>query len=66
MVVLTHIASGPASLATVLWSVHPHLTDRITGGFRIVDKTKNGKVIVGNGEDPERFWEIDPKYLEEA
>lgn len=63
MTVLTHAFSGsayPAAPSEGGWPGYQHQpeTDLVTGAFRVVED-EGALVVIGNGEDPEKFWKVD-------
>jgi hypothetical protein len=62
MVILTHAFSGsgfpayPAEFGPG-YQREPE-TERITGAFRVVEDD-GSFFVIGNGEDPEKFWMVD-------
>ena len=61
--ILTHSFSGvgyPAYPAESGWPGYQHEpeSEPITGAFRVVED-EGALIVVGNGEDPEKFWKVD-------
>jgi hypothetical protein len=62
-IVLTHSFAGsayPASRAQGGWPGYERdpETDVVTGAFRVVEDD-GALIVIGNGEDPEKFWKVD-------
>jgi len=63
MTVLTHAYSGaayPAQPAEGGWPGYQHEPEAelVSGAFRVVED-EGAFFVIGNGEDPEKFWKVD-------